>query len=86
SLADGAEIFISPPAQAVPVGQQATISIAARNVQNAYAAQVTLVAKQLGKVKTLSREQIQKLEAVRQKYGYQGRKSLCEACGLCNIS
>jgi hypothetical protein len=42
ALADGAEIFISPPAQAVPVGQQATISIAARNVQNAYAAQVTL--------------------------------------------
>lgn len=51
-----------------------------------YCAQVTLVAKQLGKVKTLSPEQIQKLEAVRQKYGYQGRKSLCEACGLCNVS
>ncbi len=48
-----------------------------------YCAQVTLVAKQLGKVRTLSPEQIQKLEAVRQKYGYQGKQSLCEACGLC---
>jgi len=51
-----------------------------------YCAQVTLVARQLGKVRTLSPEQIQKLEAVRQKYGYQGQKSLCQECGICHLS
>jgi len=48
-----------------------------------YCAQVTLVARQLGRVRTLSDDEIMKLDAVRKKYGYEGNMSLCEQCGVC---
>lgn len=48
-----------------------------------YCAQVTLVARQLGRVKTLSADEIMRLESVRKKYGYAGNQSLCEQCGIC---
>jgi len=48
-----------------------------------YCAQVTLTARQLGRVKKLSAEEISKLEAVRKHYGYEGNVSLCEQCGIC---
>jgi L-fuculose-phosphate aldolase len=48
-----------------------------------YCAQVTLAARQLGRVKTLSAEQIKKLDAVRRQYGYEWQASLCEQCGVC---
>lgn len=51
-----------------------------------YCAQVTLAARQLGQVKTLSTEQIKKLDAVRKQYGYEGQASLCEQCGVCKIT
>ena len=51
-----------------------------------YCAQVTLVARQLGKVRTLSAEEIQRLEMVRKKYGYEGNQSLCEQCGICRAT
>ena len=50
-----------------------------------YCAQVTLVARQLGRVKTLSPDEIMKLEAVRKKYGYEGNQSLCEQCRICRV-
>ncbi len=49
-----------------------------------YCAQVTLIAHQLGRVRTLSTDEIMKLETVRKKYGYGGNKSLCEQCGICS--
>jgi L-fuculose-phosphate aldolase len=48
-----------------------------------YCAQVTLTARQLGRVQILSSEQIKKLDAVRKQYGYEGQASLCEQCGIC---
>ncbi len=50
-----------------------------------YCAQVTLTARQLGRVKTLSAEEIKKLDAVRKHYGYAGNVSLCEQCGICKV-
>jgi len=51
-----------------------------------YCAQVTLAARQLGHVKTLSEEQIKKLDAVRKQYGYEEQASLCEQCGVCKLT
>ncbi len=51
-----------------------------------YCAQVTLVARQLGKVRTLSADEIMKLESVRKKYGYSGNQTLCEQCGVCKAT
>jgi len=48
-----------------------------------YCAQVTLVARQFGKIKTLTSDQVKMLEKVRKQYGYNDEKSLCEQCGLC---
>lgn len=50
-----------------------------------YCAQVTLTAHLLGRVKTLSADEIMKLEKVRKKYGYEGKLSLCEQCGICKV-
>ena len=48
-----------------------------------YCAKVTLTARQLGIVKILSDEEIQKLNIVRKQYGYSDTISLCEQCGVC---
>ena len=49
-----------------------------------YCARVTLTAFQLGHVKTLSKGELEKLEAVRKKYGFDSKIPLCEQCGVCN--
>jgi L-fuculose-phosphate aldolase len=48
-----------------------------------YCARVTLTAFQLGQVKTLSAEELEKLDAVRKKYGFENEIPLCEQCGIC---
>ena len=48
-----------------------------------YCAKVTLTARQLGRVKTLSENEIERLEDVRKKYGLKTKLSLCEQCGIC---
>jgi L-fuculose-phosphate aldolase len=48
-----------------------------------HAAEVTLAARQLGKVKTLPPEEVQKLLSVRQKLGLPGRVRVCSQCGAC---
>jgi len=48
-----------------------------------YCARVTLTAFQLGRVKTLSADELEKLEAVRKKYGFDSKIPLCEQCGVC---
>ena len=48
-----------------------------------HCARVTLTARQLGHVKTLSVEEIKRLEEVRKKLGYADQVSLCERCGVC---
>jgi len=48
-----------------------------------YCARVTLTAFQLGRVKTLSADELEKLEAVRKKYGFECDVPLCEQCGIC---
>jgi L-fuculose-phosphate aldolase len=50
-----------------------------------HCARVTLTARQLGRVKKLSAEEIKKLEEVRKKMGYADQVSLCERCGVCIV-
>ncbi len=51
-----------------------------------YCARVTLTAYQLGKIRKLSPDEIEKLERVRKEYGYPGKLSLCDQCGYCEIN
>lgn len=48
-----------------------------------YCARVTLSARQIGNIKTLSDEEIKKLDVIRKKYGHNNKISLCEQCGIC---
>ena len=50
-----------------------------------HCARVTLAARQLGHVKTLSVEEIKRLEEVRKKLGFSDQVSLCERCGVCVV-
>lgn len=48
-----------------------------------HCARVTLAARQLGRIKTLSVDEIKKLNAIRKKLGYNDNISLCQQCGIC---
>ena len=48
-----------------------------------YCARVTLTARQLGRIITLSDEEIEKLDIIRKKYGHNNYIPLCEQCGIC---
>lgn len=48
-----------------------------------YCAYVTLTARQLGKIKTLSVEEVNRLDILRKQLGYNDKISLCEQCGIC---
>ena len=48
-----------------------------------YCARVTLVARQLGRIKKLSPEEIKTLETIRKRNGHNDEISLCEQCGIC---
>lgn len=48
-----------------------------------HCARVTLAARQLGRVKTLSEDEIRRLEEVRQQLGLGAGSSLCNLCGAC---
>lgn len=50
-----------------------------------HCAQVTLAARQLGRVRTLSTEQVNKLVALRRDMGISGRTIECNNCGICTI-
>ncbi len=49
-------------------------------------AHITFLAKQVGKLNILSKEEVQKLLELRKKYGLQGIEATCTNCGMCNIS
>jgi L-fuculose-phosphate aldolase len=51
-----------------------------------HCARVTLTARQLGRVKTLSAAEIKKLEEVRKKFGHADQVTLCERCGVCVVT
>ncbi len=51
-----------------------------------HCAQVTLAARQLGNVKTLTADQVERLEEVRKKMGLGNGSSLCNLCGTCGKS
>jgi len=49
-----------------------------------YCAKVTLAAHQLGRIRTLSPDEINKLDELRRQLGYKNQVSLCELCGTCH--
>ena len=51
-----------------------------------YCARVTVTAFQLGRIKTLSVEEIEEIEAIRTKHGYSDRASLCKECRICQTN
>jgi len=51
-----------------------------------HCARVTLTARQLGHVRTLTAAEINKLEEIRKKLGYENNISLCQRCGVCVVS
>jgi len=47
------------------------------------AANVTILARQMGSVRTLSRDQVQKLVDIRRQFGHQAPTNCCEDCNVC---
>jgi len=48
-----------------------------------HASHITLMAKQVGGIKPLSKEEVDKLVALREKLGIKNRARICENCGAC---
>jgi L-fuculose-phosphate aldolase len=48
-----------------------------------HTAQISLIARQLGHVKILPRDEVQRLLEIREQLGIQGRILSCVACGAC---